>query len=422
MRPLTRSVKVVFSRIVFSCGNQFRASLKREKEAKIMRTKRMASALGIALLAGVMCAGGTKLSHDGMVLFESSANVSYGATYSERCVKASVVGKEASTVSVRTDRKPENVFANRELLGKEAWSFDEKTGLTTLKVAAGATHIQFRFDGMTSIKPFTAEIPVAITIDGKRSAGAAKGECLDELFTSQKVWEGPSGIFEISLRTVDGKIFMKDCSVKVVGGVSMGSKDGVETAYLPKGSFFELELAAPMGKLPAVSIDVQQKGALSSVKAIDRVALLARKDIAIAEGEAFVSESVGKVTISKHHNNTSAGGCIFNWGTPGSRLEWDLVVPAAGKYSLAFVVAGMEKMALRSLHVNGEVVNGAAMMELPGTGGWGRDVPTQWQAYVPQAGGKDAVVELKAGKNRIALTNLLGQHLNLDCIVAIPVK
>lgn len=380
----------------------------------------MQGLIGAVLLSGVMCAGGTKLSHEGRVLFEAAAEVSYGATYAERCVKAVVTGKEPTQVKIYTGKAPKYLFVNSEPLPAGQWSFDAKTGLTALSLPAGSVKVQARFDDMASIRPFAVTVPVMLSDAAGNKAekiGELNGNCEDEQCELNMTWTGESGIYTMVVKGGDG-------SLKPSGGLELALENIDGTAlYLTAQSALRLPMTAPGGVVPQnLSLQVRKYGGAAPVKAIDRAALLARKDVFKVEGEDFVAESVGQVSKSTTHANTSGGGCIFNWGTKGSRLDWELTVPQAGEYELVFVLALADPVSLRSLQINGVLAERLGLLEFPTTGGWGRGPASEWQAWVPQDGKANARVKLKAGKNVISLTNILGQHLNVDCIVAVPVK
>ena len=369
----------------------------------------MAGLLASTILAGAILAGGTQLTYEGKTIFESDAKVSFGATYGERAVKAVVNAKEEGKISVRTDKKPVRVFVNREPLDAAQWNYLEDKGMTTLTVPAGLTNVQFRFDDMASLKPMPLTYKVTVepaANDGKLSL-ELKGTNVDEKFSGQVVWpDDAAGLYEVTVS--------ENCQLKPVNASRVDDK----TFFLSKDSALQVDADASGGRAPEVKLSLKCVGNAVNVKALNREKLLARKDIVKYEGEAFDRMIGGEVSISKEHKNTSAGGCIFSWGTAGTRLEWDMKVPEAGKYHVVFVVATQETVALRKFMVNGKAVSEAALIAFDGTGGWGRSNPKEWQAFeAVGANGKPVTVEFKAGGNTLALENFCGQHMNLDCIV-----
>lgn len=374
-----------------------------------IKEQMMAGLLASTILAGTILAGGTQLTYEGKTIFESEAKVSFGATYGERAVKAVVNAKEEGKIFVRTDKKPVRVFVNRELLDAAQWNYLEDKKMTMLTVPAGSTNVQFRFDDMASLKPTSLTFNVAVdpAANGGNLSLELKGTNVDEKFSGQVAWpDDAAGLYEVTVS--------ENCLLKPVNASRVDDK----TFFLTKGSALQVDAEAPGGKAPDVKLSLKCAGNAVKVKTQNREKLLARKDIVKFEGEAFDRMIGGEVSISKEHKNTSAGGCIFAWGTTGTRLEWDVKVPEAGKYHVVFVVATQETVALRKFMVNGKAVSEAALIAFDGTGGWGRSNPKEWQAFeAVGVNGKPVMVEFKAGGNTLALENFCGQHMNLDCIV-----
>ena len=374
-----------------------------------IKEQMMAGLLASTILAGAILAGGTQLTYEGKTIFESEAKVSFGATYGDHAVKAVVNAKEEGKISVRTDKKPVRVFVNRELLDAGKWNYLEDKKMTTLVVPAGSTSVQFRFDDMATLKPMALVYKVAVdpSANGGKLSLDLKGTNVDEKFSGQVAWpENAAGLYEVTVS--------ENCLLKPVNASRVDDK----TYFLTKDSALQVDADAPGGKAPDVKVTAKCVGNAVSVKSQNREKLLGRKDIIKVEGEAFDRMIGGEVSISKEHKNTSAGGCIFAWGTAGTRLEWDVKVPEAGKYHVVFVTAAQETVSLRKFAVNGKSVAEAALIAFDGTGGWGRSNPKEWQAFeAVGANGKPVTVEFKAGGNTLALENFCGQHMNLDCIV-----
>lgn len=361
-------------------------------------------------MAGVVCAGGTKLQHEGRVLFEAEKPASYGAAYLERAVRATVTLKETSGVLIFTGKRPRRVFVNDEVFPETQWRYEDALKSVKMMLPDGTSQVQMRFDEMASVKPVAVTFPI---IGEGISGKALKGRCVNEQVTARYVWEGASGIFEVSLEGATPGALLD------VPGSASYQRDGKQMYYLSKGATIQVAAPAPSGVVPALSVRLQRQGAMVAVAAVDRVALFARKDVLFAEAEAFKLTSGEAPSISKRHRNTRGGGCIFNWGGRGSCLEWTFEAPEDGAYELALVAACENAVAVRLLEVNGTQ---NALLELPGTGGWGHGPSTQWQAYVPQVAGKAMRFNFNKGVNTVRLTNPLGQHLNLDCLVAVPVR
>ena len=283
-----------------------------------IKEQMMAGLLASTILAGAILAGGTQLTYEGKTIFESEAKVSFGATYGDRAVKAVVNAKEEGKISVRTDKKPVRVFVNRELLDAGKWNYLDDKKMTTLVVPAGSTSVQFRFDDMATLKPMALVYKVAVdpSANGGKLSLDLKGVNVDEKFSGQVAWpENAAGLYEV---TVSENSLLKPVNASRVDD---------KTYFLTKGSALQVDADAPGGKAPDVKVTAKCVGNAVSVKSQNREKLLARKDIIKVEGEAFDRMIGGEVSISKEHKNTSAGGCIFAWGTAGTRLEWDVKVP-----------------------------------------------------------------------------------------------
>ncbi len=369
----------------------------------------MSSLIASALLAGVVCAAGTKLSHEGRLLFEAQENVSYGAAYTERAVRATVHGDKPTRVAIFAEKRPRRVFLNAEPLPDSQWSYDDQTKTARLALPAGANSLQLRFDDLASLKPVPVEFPVTI-VGAASTSQLLRGRCVDDMATARLDWNGEPGLYRLDVSGAP------DASLQVTGGTRL-ELDGKRLDYLGSGSTLQLTVPAPGGVCPTLHVRLERLGGTAALKPVDRPALLARADALFAEGEAFRVVAGEAPSISTSHLNTHQGGCIYNWGFRGGCLEWTIQAPADGAYHLAFVTACAESIALRLLEVNGAA---QAMLEFPGTGGWGRGPASQWQALVPQANGQPTRYTLRKGPNVIRMANPLGQHLNLDCIVAFP--
>ncbi|MGI6353495.1 MAG: hypothetical protein ACOX6W_00130 [Lentisphaeria bacterium] len=363
--------------------------------------------LSAALLLVCFVAGASELKHDGKLLFSSSVKASFGASYGERALKASVVMSAAGEVKLAVAKKPVRVFVDEEL----AKDWKTADGMVVLSLSEGTHQVQVRFDDMASLKPVACAIDLSISGRGYQ----LKGESYDENFTGGFSWpEENSGVYELTLEPQVGVL-------TVQGGAQMGGAAS-NRYFLETDSQLTYEVAAPGGVLPAVKIKFEKVGDLAAVRRVSREEALSKATTVpgalLIEGEAFARSIAGQVSISTEHPNTSGGGCVFNWGTIGNRLEWD-VETKGGAYTIQFVMACMEQRALRDLQVNGKPV--AEVVDIPGTGGWGRGKADEWRCYEPTTkDNKPLEVTLKDGKNSIGMTNLTGNHLNIDCMILIP--
>jgi hypothetical protein len=371
--------------------------------------------LSVVWLAVAVCQAATELVSDGTTLFRATANVTFGAVYTERAAKVTVVSAVPTAVSIRTGKAPRNVFVGDERLAPGAWVFEAQTGSVTLEVPAGTTSLQLRFDDLDTLKPVTVSIPVALVLaDGTVSeAGRMEVTLAAEFACGSLSWPGPEGIF--SVRALRG-------GQEVAGvRVSAANAGPVDTSLLLAGTTLTLAGDAPGQTAPVERIECRLLGVVAASRRVDK-ATLAWDSSTVVEAEAFKAEGGGTVSRSTEHGNTHGGGCIFAWAAAGHWLAWDLAVPADGHYVLTLVGATQEKEALRAVAVDGQALPGAGAIRFEGTGGWGRSKAEEWQAVQPVDGqGNPLRIALTAGNHEIRLTNLFGQHMNLDCLLLTPV-
>jgi len=128
------------------------------------------------------------------------------------------------------------------------------------------------------------------------------------------------------------------------------------------------------------------------------------------EGEAFVAQGGGKVKIC--HTVNASGTSISYWHHDiGHWLEWELDVPADGRYELWMRYTTACGKTRRSLHIDGALPNAAcADIAIPGTGGWS-GTESNWR-YLRLG----APLNLSAGKRRLRMTNL-AEGLGVDFLV-----
>lgn len=368
------------------------------------------------ILSTLAAQAATQLSHQGKTLFASDANVSYGAVYETHAVKAVIDSPSDTAIRIFTGKKPRRLFLNNELLADKAWSYDDGADCVTLSIAAGRQSLQARFDDLASIKPFTVTVPVSIA--GKAQDKPAQATWADGRLHGEYIWnENRSGLFtatltEVGSKTEQGQVFVRGISRPVT---LPGGKTGV---MLQPGSVLAFSLPVPDGKVPTLQLTVASMPGVPTLAARDRLKVLANPEAIIVEGENFVAERGGKVSISTSHQNTSNGGCFYSWGNTGHAIDWDVTVPQEGPYAITLVIATAETFATRSIALNGQPVPNLALLQIHSTGGWGRSNAAEWQALQPQdEQGKALPLPMRKGKNTITLTNTSGQHLNIDCLV-----
>lgn len=150
-----------------------------------------------------------------------------------------------------------------------------------------------------------------------------------------------------------------------------------------------------------------------------QLVMASREQVVAVEAEAFVAQGGGEVKVPTNRVNAS-GAIVTGWHADiGHWLEWSVSPPRPGRYHLILKYATDSADTRRELLLNGEAPDPACReVRFPRTGGYcaGRD---DWQ-YL--AVGQDAPValDLKAGENRIRMTNL-NDGLALDMLLLVPV-
>ncbi|MBT7166705.1 MAG: carbohydrate-binding protein [Victivallales bacterium] len=381
-------------------------------------TQILANLLTAVLVSGMAMAEGTRLVSDGNVLFQSSAQVTFGASYGDHAVRATVVASAEAKVELRVDKAPKNVFLNEELLPAKGWSFAKS--MVALTVPAGTTEIQIRFDNMLSLKAVEHKVPVVLVEGAQRRALAdltvsvAKGKARGVLS-----WPGPAGFFQVAAKLKGKPAAAVRIGLREAPAAEFG---GVPAFYLEKEDVLTLSASAPDFTPPLDVVELKVAAVCRDTVKADKASLNWDAS-AVVEGEKFSKEGGGEIVISTAHKNTHGGACAYSWAKPGHWLEWELSVPKVGDYVLTVVGASQETTILRSVGLDGKPLAGAGVIRMAGTGGWGREDPEQWQPFQPvDAAGKPVRIALAKGQHTLRMTNLVGQHFNVDAILLTPVK
>ncbi len=368
------------------------------------------------ILSTLVAQAATQLTHQGKTLFASDTNVSYGAVYATHAVKAVIDSPADTAIRIFTGKKPQRLFLNNDPMADNAWSYDASASCVTLAIPAGRQTLQARFDDLATIKPFT--VSVAVSIAGKPQDTPAPATWADGLLRGEFVWsETRSGLFTAKLTEGNGGAEVGQVCVR--GASRLITRPGDQAGLmLQPGSVLAFTLPAPDGKVPALQLAIATMPGVPILAARDRLKVIANPEAIILEGEKFTAERGGTVSISTSHQNTSNGGCIYNWANAGHALDWDVTVPQEGHYAITIVAATSEAFATRTIAVNGNAIPDLALLQIHSTGGWGRSNAADWQALQPQhEQGKPLALPLRNGSNTITLTNTSGQHLNIDCLV-----
>lgn len=370
----------------------------------------------------------TDLRSAAKVLFQADTPVTLAATYGEHAIRATLCAQSKAAVAIWAGRAPKNVFLGEEKLGAKAWSYDGKQACVRLSLPAGRSEIQVRFDDVQSLRPVDVEIPLALC-DGTwkplRQQAALRGRCAKERLSASCTWDGAGGLYRVRVQMRE-----KPASpLKLTVASQTGASASLEAANL--ADTHELML----GKGATLSIDGETRGADSPVAQIQLQLICpiastqrvpkAKLDLAgsvLVEGEAFAAEAGGKIKKSTEHKNTHAGGCIYHWANVGHWVSWAVDVPKDGAYLLTVVAATAEDVAVRGLKIDAAPAPGAGLIAFTRTGpGWGRSDPNEWQAFRPvDAKAKPVALALTKGKHELRLTNVAGQHMNVDYILLTP--
>lgn len=376
--------------------------------------------------AGALANGkprGTRLESGGRLIFQADANVSFGATYGESAVKATVTAVHATRLAMRTERTPQNVFRAGERVPQSSWRYETDTQLVYLDVPAGRTELQFRFDDLDSLDPFEAPVDLILCDrDWKPTAPAVKlsAQCREDHFRCSHVWAAAQGYYAVRAWAGDSPCPPSAFALAVDRAAADIEQAG--RVLLMQDSTLSLD-GALRGRRPAVSrLELKLDTGIAAMRQLSKQKVFATPGSLLAEGESFDGEGGGAIKTSTEHQNTHGGGCIWAWSTPGHWLRWSISVPTAGRYSLVAIGATAEAIALRSLRIDERPVPGAELLAFTSTGGWGRLDPEQWQAFQPVgADGTPIAFRLRAGEHQLRLENVSGQHLNIDCLVLTPV-
>ena len=139
-------------------------------------------------------------------------------------------------------------------------------------------------------------------------------------------------------------------------------------------------------------------------------ALARSKGLVRIEGEAFAAGGGGQVKVC--NTGDASGKSISYWHKSiGHWVEWDLDVPAEGRYEVWMRYTTACAKTRRSLQIDGVTPAPAfASMVVPCTGGWS-GTESQWRYLrlgVP--------IVLRAGRRRLRMTNL-ADGLGVDFLV-----
>ncbi|MDX9980350.1 MAG: carbohydrate-binding protein [Lentisphaeria bacterium] len=361
-------------------------------------------------------AEGTRLASGDMVLFQSPVAVTFGARYTAHAVRATLVAPAEAVVEIRVERLPKGVFLNEEPLPATAWRAAD--GMVSLTVPAGTSELQIRFDEVASVKPFSATVPVVLVGEqGARPLGELELRVANERARGVLSWPGPAGFYRMEARR--GEAAVAGVSIGLAGAPE-AEFAGAPAFYVEPGNALTVAAEVPNFQLPLDRFVARAAAVCAETAKIDKGSQDWKGSVAV-EGEAFAAQGGGEVRVSTEHQNTSGGACAFGWANPGHWVEWTLEVAQAGDYALTILGASQEKVVLRAAELDGKPLAGAGVIRMAGTGGWGRTNPDDWQPFrVLGEAGQPLAIALTPGKHTLRLTNLVGQHYNVDAILLTP--
>lgn len=142
----------------------------------------------------------------------------------------------------------------------------------------------------------------------------------------------------------------------------------------------------------------------------------------LIEAEDFARGSSSGYQVSPgSHTDTHGDSCVFSFLGDGSWLEWDIEVPADGKYDIYARIATAEPYAYRRMHMGTGRGVRSLLIAFPGTGGWGHSADSWGLRQITGVEGAEPL-ELEQGTRTLRLTGVLANHLNIDYLLLVPRK
>jgi hypothetical protein len=137
----------------------------------------------------------------------------------------------------------------------------------------------------------------------------------------------------------------------------------------------------------------------------------------VVQAEAFTAQGGGEATVTDT-KAAAIGKALSGWNGAGHWIEWVVDAPADGFYNLSACYCIQSTDASREVSINGQVQEPASPMALPTTGGWSNGTD-DWRlaTAMDSVTGQPLLIQLKAGKNTIRLTNIDGNASNMDYLL-----
>jgi len=269
------------------------------------------------------------------------------------------------------------------------------------------------------------KVGVPVTVDGARVGvldGVLRSESLQAFGT---VDVGAVGLYRVRA-TVSAGVNPDSVGLRV-GDTTVGRRFStggvfvsvVSAETVPAGGRTAIRLTVrgeDLSALPVTGVELRMLTAATVAAAVAE----APWGAILIEAEAFARGSSAGYQVSPgSHTDTHGGSCVFSFLGDGSWLEWDIDVPADGRYDLYARIATAEPYAYRQMRMaTGRGVR-RGLIAFPGTGGWGHSADS-WG--LRQITGVDGVepFELAKGTRTLRLTGVLANHLNIDYLLLVP--
>ena len=137
-------------------------------------------------------------------------------------------------------------------------------------------------------------------------------------------------------------------------------------------------------------------------------------DVVLVEAETLLGEGGGTSRVISGRVNTS-GGMVTYWEKNiGHWIEWNVRIPAAGKYAMVLKYCSGSPQAMRDLRIDGRYPNKSCRkLVFPGTGGFSSGADNWTFITLKDPKGRPLRFSLEAGTHRIRMRNL-GGGMGLD--------
>ena len=299
------------------------------------------------------------------------------------------------------EQPPTSIGLDGAELAAGAYSYDAKTRLLTLTVAAGEHTITNGAAAMGKAPGIT------ITIDGV--AAEARAESIPR-YTGGSValsaFECAEGLYRLALDRPDGtSVSLNGQPLTVSSSLRwLPARNSVEARGTTGRDVRIVLESLGIDEEPRVSAPIEQLPA----------------DAVVFEAETFTEFGNGQPSRYSHRTFLSGGVGVGEWTVPGMWMQWQFSVERAGSYNLVIKGSTEAGYADRIIMIDGEPVSGAFLTHrFEHTGGYGA-TPAEWkQMVVTGADGKPVPITLTAGEHTL-YSICVANRLNLDYLALVP--